>query len=317
MGMSNAELIRKATGAIGTGDFISNTGLLQPETADRFLDMVYEATPFNAAQRTERRRSKSGSISKVGIGSRLLRKKTAGVDDATLVKPTFADISYQTVNSRLDWEVEEEVFQENIEGDGFEDHLARLMTTAIGIDLEDLHFNGDTADTSADAPFLTQNDGWLKQIAASAAAHRVNGASVNGGVPSKAHFFDLYAAVPNKYKRAGRLRWIGNPAVFAAYIEGLTERATSAGDAILLGGWDAAKPLGIDRLEVPSMPTSRLLLADPQNFVVVNTREIRRRKTTEGREAIRQDKRFYAVFLDDDPIVEEMDAVGDLYGLVA
>jgi len=316
MTMSTAELIRKATGAIGTGDFIGDTGLLQPETANAFLDQVFEATAFNEASRQVRRRSKSGSISKIGIGSRMLRRKTAGVDDATLVKPTFADVPYQTVNSRLDWEIEEEVFQENIEQEGFEDHLARLMTTAIGVDLEDLHFNGDTADTSVDAPFLTQNDGWLKQIAAGA-SHRVNGALVAAGVPTKAHFFDLYAAVPNKYKRAGRLRWIGNPAVFAAYIEGLTERATAAGDAILLGGWDGAKPLGIDRLEVPAMPTNRLLLADPQNFATVVTREIRRRKTTEGREAIRQDKRFYAIFLDDDPIIEEMDAIGDMYGLVA
>ena len=65
------------------------------------------------------------------------------------------------------------------------------------------------------------------------------------------------------------------------------------------------------------MPNDRILLADPQNFIVVNTKDIRVRRTTEGREAIRADKRFYAIFLDDDPIIEEQDGVVDVYGLTA
>lgn len=314
--MTQAELLRKAAGPIATGDFSATSGLLSPEQSTAFLDAAYDATPLAKLIRTERRRAKSGSIAKIGIGGRLLRKKTAGVDDATLAKPTTSDVSFQTVGSRLDWEIEEEVFQENIEQEGYEDHLGGLMADQVGRDLEDLHINGDTADTSSDAPFLTQNDGWLKLIAAGGSgAHRVNGATIGSGYIQKGHFFAALAALPSKYHQDGGLRFLGNPTLWYAYLEYLSNRATGVGDAALSG--TAAAPQGVPFVQVPAMPSTRLLLVNPKNLIAVNTREIRKRKTTEGREAIRQDKRFYAIFLDDDPIVEEMDAVADVYGVIA
>lgn len=316
MSMTQADLLRKAAGPIQTGDFIAASGLLAAEQSAAFLDAVYEATPFSALHRKERRRSKAGTIAKIGIGGRLLRKKTAGVDDATLSKPTFGDVPYTAVASRLDWEVEEEVFEENIEGEGLEDHLFRLITGQMGRDLEDLHFNGDVADVSADAAFLTQNEGWLKQLAGSATTHRVNGGAVLGGAIAKDHFFDALNAMPNKFKTDGGLRWIGSPTLFERYVEYLTGRATAAGDAALING-QLSQVLGIDVIRVPAMPNTRFLLANPQNFIAVNTREVRVRRTVEGREAIRTDKRFYAIFLNDDPIIEEDDGVVDVYGMVA
>jgi len=316
MGMSNAELLRKAAGPVGTSDFIAQSGLLAPEQSSAFLDAVYTATEFNGLCRHVTRRAKSGTIAKIGIGRRLLRRKTAGVDDAQLAKAMHTDVAYQTVASRLDWEVEEEVYQENIEQEGYEEHLARLMTDQVGRDLEDLHFNADTADTSADAAFLTQNDGWLKQIAAGGSgAHRVNGGSINSGSIAKGHFFAAVQALPNKYA-TDRLRWLMSPTNISRYIEYLTERETAAGDAALIAG-NLTQIAGIKVQQVSALPNNRILLADPQNFIAINTREIRRRKTTEGREAIRRDMRFYAIFLDDDMIIEEMDAVADVYGLAA
>lgn len=317
MSMSGAELLRKAAGPITPGeDFIAASGLLSAEQANAFLDAVYDATPFAALQRVERRRAKSGTIAKIGIGQRLLRPKTTGVDDATLAKPTFGDVAYQTVASRLDWEIDEETFEENIEGGAFEDHVVRLMAGQVGRDLEDLHFNGDPTDASADAVFLNQNQGWLYQLANAGLAHRVNGGAVNSGSITKAHFFDAIEAMPNKYLSTGNLRWLASPTTWSRYIEYLTDRATGAGDAALFSG-NIPSPNGIPGIAIPAMPNSRLILTDPRNFIVVNTRDIRRRKTTEGREAIRADKRFYAMFLDDDPIIEEQDGVVDVYGLTA
>lgn len=317
MAITNADLVRKAAGPIGTGDFIASIGTLAPEQANDFLDAVYAATPFSGLQRAERRRVTSGSIAKIGIGGRLLRKKTAGVDDATLVKPTFGEVDYACVRSRLDWEVEEEVFQDNIEQEGFEDHLMSLMTGQLGRDLEDLHFNGDTTDTSADAAFLTQNSGWLYQLGNAGLAHRVNGGSVNSGNVAKDHFFDGYQALPDKYKaQSDQMRWFMSPTTESRWLEYLTGRATPAGDAALLGQ-GGRSPHGIAIQTIPAMPNTRILLANARNFVVVNTRDIRIRRTVEGREAIRQDKRFYAIFLDDDPIIEEQDGVVDIYGMAA
>ena len=317
MTMTQAELLRKAAGPIGTGDFHAASGLLAAEQANAFLDAVYAATPFSALQRNERRRVTTGSIAKIGIGGRLLRKKTAGVDDATLAKPTFGHVEYTCVRSRLDWEVEEEVYQDNIEQEGYEDHLMRLMTDQVGRDLEDLHWNADTTDVSADAPFLTQNVGWLYQLANDGLAHRVNGAAVNGGAIAKDHFFDGYQALPDKYKaQADQMRWLMSPSNESRWLEYLTGRATPAGDAALLGQ-GGRSPHGIAIQTIPSFPNTRIVLANTKQFMVVNTRDIRIRKTTEGRQAIREDKRFYAIFLDDDPIIEEQDGIVDIYGMAA
>ena len=314
MTMSQAELLRKAAGPIGTGDFIAASGRLAAEQANAFLDAVYAATPFLSLQRNERRRAMTGSIAKIGIGGRLLRKKTAGVDDATLQKPTFGEVNYTVVRSRLDWEVEEEVFEENIEQEGFEDHLMGLMTAQVGRDLEDLHFNGDA--TSAD-PFINQNSGWLYQLANAGLAHRVNGGAVNGGAIAKDHFFDGYQALPDKYKaQADLMRWFMSPTNESRWLEYLTGRATPAGDAALLGQ-GGRSPHGIAIATIPSMPNDRILLGNAKQFIAVNTREIRIRKTTEGREAVREDKRFYAIFVDDDPIIEEQDGLVDIYGMAA
>ena len=322
MVMTGAELLRKAAGPIATSDFIAASGLLSAEQSTAFLDQVYEATPLSALIRKERRRSKSGTIAKIGIGGRQLRRKTAGVDDSTLVKPTFSDVAYQTAASRLDWEVEEEVLEENIEGEGLEEHLVRLMTTVIGIDLEDLHLNADTtvvvdADhTADDVAFLTQNDGWLRQIATGAIAHRIDGATINAGSISKDHFFAAVQATPSKYLNPAVMKWIANEVVLSRYAEYLSNRGTGAGDAVLASG-QVTQIAGFGVVAASKMPNDRILLADPRNLIAVNTREIRRRKTTEGREAIRQDKRFYAIFLDDDPVIEEQDAIADIYGLAA
>lgn len=314
MVMTNAELIRKATGPIGDSDFTPNIGTLQPEQANAFLDQVYVSTPFTQLQRNERRRVTSGSIAKIGIGGRLLRLKTAGLDDATLVKPTFGQVNYQTVRERLDWEIEEEVFQDNIEQEGFEDHLMGLMTAQIGRDLEDLHFNGDT---SSSDPFVQLNDGWLKQIATGGIAHRTNGATINGGNISKDHFFAGYQSLPDKYKlQADRMRWLMSPSNWSRWLEYLSNRSTPAGDGALLGQ-GGNSPHGIAITQIPAMPNDRILLGMVQQFIVVNTRDIRIRRTVEGREAIRTDKRFYAIFLDDDAIIEEQDGIADVYGLAA
>lgn len=314
MPLSNAELLRKAAGPVGTGDFLGvGHGLLSPEQSTEFLRRVYDSTPFSAAQRNETRRSATGSINKMGIGGRILRRKTEGVDDATLIKPSFGEVEYVVRRYRADSEINEEAFEDNIEGEAFEDRWVGEVAGQIGRDLEDLHFNGDEA--SAD-PFVNLNTGWLAQLAAGGSgARRVNAATIDAGAVTKNTFFAALDAMPPKYLGTGRLRWVGNPSIFLNYLEWLTNRATGAGDAALTAG-SVQLPGAIGKIEVPAMPTSRLLLVEPRNFIVVTRRDIRYRRTTEGREAIRQDKRFYAWFLGTDPIVEETDAVVDVFGLV-
>ena len=60
-----------------------------------------------------------------------------------------------------------------------------------------------------------------------------------------------------------------------------------------------------------------MILTNPQNLITVNTYGVVIRKTTEGKDAIMQDKRFYVIHLDFDAIIEELDAAAIITGLAA
>lgn len=92
-------------------------------------------------------------------------------DDGYRAGVETSKVEYDTVSIRLPWEITEELLRENIEGEGYEDTVMTLMSTQLGIDLEDLHWNGDV--TSED-PFLQINDGWLKLIKQSSKSHIVD-----------------------------------------------------------------------------------------------------------------------------------------------
>ena len=74
-------------------------------------------------------------------------------------------------------------------------------------------------------------------------------------------------------------------------------------------------PAKIPVVECPSLSDDSVLLTDPKNLVVVNTYGMKIRKTTEGKEAIMKDKRFYVIHFDFDPIIEEMDAAAIIKGI--
>ncbi|MDZ5476446.1 major capsid protein [Bacillus thuringiensis] len=319
MTMTNAELLahvqRISKGAISTGSISS--GLLNPEQSKEFFRMAFDSTPFSQLHRKEMRKAKQGVIDKIAIGGRILRKKTEGNDDEYRAGVKTSNVPYTTKAIRLPWEINEETLRENIEGDSFEDTVMTLMATQTGIDLEDLHWNGDV--DSSD-PFLSINDGWLKKILKSKESHIVDHAKLVTGTGEaakangfgKSSFFALSGVMPNKYKNSN-LRWIMSPNRREKWIEYLTNRPTGAGDAALLGAGDQVnKPMGYGIAEVPSFSDDIIILADPRNFIAVNTYETRVRKTTEGKAAVMEDKRFYVIHFDDDAIIQEMDAVAIL-----
>lgn len=314
--MNNTDLMARLANIEKTIQTSSLTnGLLNPEQSKEFFRMAFDATPFSQLHRKEMRKAKQGELDKIAIGGRLLRKKVENTDDGYRAGVNTSKVDYSTQAVRLPWEITEETLRENIEGQGFEGTVMTLMATQVGIDLEDLHFNGDTASTD---PFLSINDGWVKQILNSNASHLVDHATLmqpDGTTPlgfGKKAIFALSQALPNKYKNSN-LRWIMSPTRREKWMEYLTERPTGAGDAALLGAGDQVnRPLGYGIVTVPSLSDDKIILADPRNFIVVNTYETRIRKTTEGKSAVMEDKRFYVIHFDDDAIVQEMDAVAML-----
>lgn len=322
--MPTNESIVKAAG-ITAGDV--SFGLLKPEQSKQFIKQTFEATPLGAVIRHEMRTAKTGEIDKIGIASRIVRKKVENVDAQSggaapvldpatgqitgyRAKPNFSHVTYATKAVRLPWEITEETLRENIEGQGFEATVTNLMTTQLGVDMEDLYLNGDTA-TPANDPdhdFLYINDGWIKKI--SAGGH-VYDASSDPSM-SLDMFYGALAAMPNKYNN-GRLRWLMSPhraQEWELFLlnQGLKNSANFP-DSLY------KSPVSIPTIQVPRLPDDKIILVDPQNLIVVNTYDVRIRKTVEGKEAIMADKRFYVVHLDFDTIIEELDAAAIIEGI--
>lgn len=307
MEISNRTIIRKAA-TIETGSLSS--GLLNPEQARKFIQQTFDATNLNKLVRHEMRTAKTGEIDKIGIGRRILRKKTENQDDGYRAGVETSQIEYSTTAVRLPWEITEETLRENIEGQNFEQITTDLMTTQLGIDLEDLYLNGDEdTDASAeDYDFLKINDGWIKQI--SNKGHVYDASSKTG--MSLDLFYKALAQIPNKYNN-GKLRWLMSPHRAQEWELFLLNKIVDAGGAVPESVYNS--PARIPTVECPSLDDATIILTDPKNLIVVNTYSVKIRKTTEGKEAIMSDKRFYVVHLDYDAIIEEMDATAIIKGL--
>ena len=345
---SNASIVK---GAIHTGTLTS--GLLNPEQSRLFLQQTFDATPLSTLIRHEIRRAKTGEIDKIGIASRIIRRKTENADDGYRTSVTPSAINYATTAVRLPWEITEETLRENIEGEGFEATVTNLMTRQLGVDLEDLYLNGDESTKDAvafsataayavgdkvtydgglyvftaahtagawnsaqvkelgaagDVDFLKINDGWIKQIKANGHIYDASSASTM----SLDIFYKTLAAMPNKYNN-GKLRWIMSPHRAQEWELFLMNKVIGAGGAVPDNVYTA--PAKIPTVEVPVLSDDVILLTDPKNLIVVNTYDVKIRKTNEGKEAIMMDKRFYTIHLDFDPIIEETDATAIITNL--
>ena len=296
---NNSTIIRKA--AIATGTLAS--GLLNPEQARKFIQQTFDATNLGGLVRHEMRTAKTGEIDKIGIGRRIVRKKTENTDDNYRAGVDTSQIEYSTTAVRLPWEITEETLRENIECQNFENIVTNLMTTQLGVDMEDLYLNGDeaTEPTDKDYDFLKINDGWIKQIG--------NGGHVYDATSEDDMSLDMFykalASLPNKYNN-GKLRWLMSPKRAQEWELFLLNKVVNQGGAVPDSVYTS--PARIQAVECPSLDDKTILLTDPKNLIVVNTYSVQIRKTTEGKEAIMQDKRFYVVHLDYDPIIEELDA---------
>lgn len=137
---TNQQIINKA-GTIQTSN-ITN-GLLNPEQARKFIQQTFEATNIGPLVRHVMRNSKTGEIDKIGIASRIVRGKTENTDDGYRAGVDTKVINYACKAIRLPWEITEETLRENIEGQQLEAIITNLMTSQLGVDLEDLYLNGD------------------------------------------------------------------------------------------------------------------------------------------------------------------------------
>jgi hypothetical protein len=215
--MSN-EMLEKV---IRTTEIGAGGGLLNPEQSNTFIDYMWDTTVLAPQVRTIRMKSDTIEIEKIGVGKRLMRVATEAVDDGANAGATFSKISLTTTKFRLDFELSTESLEDNIEGADLEDHIARLMATAAGNDLEDVAINADSALTTD--PLLKGFDGWSKR--ARAGGHIVDqaGAGLNRSAFNKA----LKAMPRNFMQRRSQLKFFVGSNLIQDYLYSLTDLATT------------------------------------------------------------------------------------------
>lgn len=349
MGISNSTIIRKA--AIETGSLTS--GLLNPEQARKFIQQTFDATNLGGLVRHEMRTAKTGEIDKIGIASRIVRKKTENNDDGYRANVKTSQIEYATTAVRLPWEITEETLRENIEGQSFEQIVTNLMTEQLGVDMEDLYLNGDedmseikefsseTAYSKGDEvsysgklyrftaahavgawsgtdveEFGTQGDADFLKINDGWIKQISNGGHVYDASAESGMSLDLFYKTLGKIPNKynnGKLRWLMSPRRAQEWELFLLNKVVNAGGAVPDSVYNS--PAKIQTVECPSLSDDVIMLTDPKNLIVVNTYGVKIRKTVEGKEAIMMDKRFYVAHLDYDPIIEELDATAIITGL--
>ena len=309
MPTTNVEILK---GIIDTASVTH--GLLKPEQDRKFIRQTYEATKLRPLIRHEIRTAKTGEIDKIGIASRIMRKKTENTDDGYRVGPDFGQITYATTAVRVPWEITEETLRENIEGQSLEGTITNLMTGQVGRDMEDLDINGDENCSASDPDydFLKVNTGWVKQI--ETGGHVIDRNPIDGGVMSIDVFYDALKVMPNKFNN-GNLRWIMSPHRRQEWEKYILNQAVTVGGIIT--DRRVENPAAIPVIEVPSLADDKIMLTDPMNLIEVTTYGTKIRKTIEGKEAIMQDKRFYVIHLDFDSIIEELDATVLVKGLAS
>ena len=298
-----------AVNASGDASNLSGNGLLYPDQANRFLDYMWDATILAKAARTIRMRSNTTEIDRVAVGQRIMtvaqednpRNFVASGDSYTNANSTtfsaqnatFNKVSLTTRKLRLDWELSAESLEDNVEGPDLEDHIARLMATQAGNDIEDTLINGTGSGSGLMSAFAG-----FRSLALSN-AHDVDAA---GYGLDKTIFNQAIKTLPRKYKqRRNQLRFFTGSNLVQDYLFNLTANAGNGnpfdiasgiirGDvAANDGGPGTVTPFafGIPVINVPLIDETRagdysspsgshgdVHLTFPQNFIIGIKRDV-------------------------------------------
>ena len=295
-----------AVNASGDASNLSGNGLLYPDQANRFLDYMWDATILAKTARTIRMRSNTTEIDRVAVGQRIMTVAqedsprdyvgasgtytNANATTFTAQGAAFYKVSLTTRKLRLDWELSAESLEDNIEGTDLEDHIARLMATQAGNDIEDVLING----LGTGSGLLSAFQGF--RTLALNNAHVVDAA---GYGLDKTVFNQAIKAMPRKYKqRRNQLRFFTGSNLVQDYLFNMTNNAGNGnpydiasgiirGDvAANDGGPGTVTPFayGIPVINVPLITETQTFAAQnncgdlhltfPQNFVIGIKRDV-------------------------------------------
>lgn len=265
--LSPQELLQKATLTSGTDLGGAGESPLSVEQVTAFIELMAAQQVMLADVRTVTSSAAKWQESVLDFSARIARAGTEGTRlvDGDRVKPGTDIIELSTVLLRGEVPVSDEVFEDNVAGQGLAQSLERTISDRFGYDIEDLFVNGDVSG-GADS-YIQQLDGWMIQA-------QDNGNSVDATSYGQ-DYQELFRVMLNTMP-ARHLRNLETDGRFyipkrteQKYRDILASRGTAYGD-IMLTGKNELTYQGIKIVGVPSIlissNLSKVLLANRNNL---------------------------------------------------
>lgn len=276
--------------------------------------VVNEATLLGMIRKYPMKRSRV-EIPRLSVGTRIMRANTGGghAESTTMgarVAPDHGKVILTSSKLVLPWTITEEFLEDNPEEGAAEQVIADIMATQAANDLEDLAVLGDEA--SGDE-LLRANDGFVK-LAVAGQTIDFNSAAFTTDTLER-----MLRKMPTKYRvNKQKLRFFVPFDIESDYIQAIAARMGDMGDQFLSSG-AATRPRynGIPVVAIKGLPSnqgagtneSTVLLTDPENLIWGVEREMKMRKTSEGKNALDFDERYYALHIRCDFVIQNTEAI--------
>lgn len=214
-------------------------GKLPPQAANAFIDFVISQQATLSLITTLRMLSPQGYTDELRVSSRKMRAATEGTTQAVANAVTTKRRTLTTVETIWPEDITLTLLEDAIERMGTEGHIARLIATGFGNDLNDLAWNGDDGSSNS---FLSINDGFIVLAQADSDVNDI--AAYDSGATAKDVLHAISKELPTKFMGRIDLAFFV-PVVFAMnYADEISDRATGLGDAVLINGLPALRYFG-------------------------------------------------------------------------
>lgn len=252
------DIVEKADLAVS--NLVADGGYLNPEQANKFIDIVIDQPTLLNKVRTVRMNAPKRRIEKIGFENRILNAAPASgsyLAADSRAKPDLGMIELDTKEILAEVWIPYDVLEDNIEHENLEDTIMRHIAQRTALDLEELLITGDTG--SGD-DYLALLDGALLMS---------GNALVDGtGLGYSSDLWKaIISAMPTKY-----LRNINLMSYFAShnteheYRAALAVRETGLGDALITGR-QPVYGYGVKLETCALMPNGNVLFTYPNNLV--------------------------------------------------
>ena len=215
----NRDIVQKADFLLAD---LAPGGILESAQANRFIQLAIDQSVVMPMMTRVDMNAPKELREKIRYGSRALRKGTeaTALPDALRSKPSTSKIELDAQLVKAETHVSFEALEDSIERGTFESTIRATLAERIGLDLEDLAFNGDT--TSADSLLKTLN-GFI----VSATTNIVAG---GGATLQRSVLKDTLKTMPSEFRRDKRsLRYLTADEANIDYQDHLGDRATPLG----------------------------------------------------------------------------------------